>query len=94
MLTRCRNCNGINPELALPMGSAYCDCQDNPQYHRGARVSVLVDYNWLTDNGEYDVSDGWKEIEKELVKRIDRASPWPEVKLEFEEWEGEPEVQT
>ena len=93
MLTRCRACNGINPDLPVPIGYTACDCRDNPTYTRIASISVTVDRKWLTADGDYELPDGWKEITEMLVKHLDRAVPWPEVKIEFEEWHGEPEVQ-
>ena len=63
-----------------------CD-NENPTYVRYAIISVSVDHNWLTDNGEYaDTSGGWEEIEKDL-RGVMRSRLGDPVKIQFEEWE-------
>ena len=92
MRSRCNYCHGVNPELALPPGLEYCGCGDNPSYYRFARITVTVEHTWLTDGGEYpDTEEGWKELETQLKEQISRMKFAGGVKVEFEEWEGDPE---
>ena len=73
-----------------------CDQETaNPTYYRGLRVSVYVDKNYLTNEGEDKEEDGWKELEEELRKRM--AFPYlrmRDVKLVVEEWEADPNPAT
>jgi len=65
----------------------------NPTYSRTAQITVVVDHQWLTQDGELDPAESWREIAETLTKHLHRAVPWPEVKIEFEEWESEPKIQ-
>ena len=89
MLTRCRDCNGINPELSIPIGGTVCDCATNPKSTRIARIAVQVSHDWLTVEGTADPSQGWVDTIQALTSAIQGLS-WP-LKLEFIEWDGEPE---
>lgn len=90
--TRCRICQGLKETRPpQPDGYSYCDCPDNPKYWRTAKITVQVSRNFLTDDGLNQELDGWTDITKMLKDRLDRATPYPEVKIEFEEWDGEPE---
>ena len=91
MLTRCRNCRGINPELSIPIGGTVCDCATNPKYIRYALISVQAPQDWLTDDGNCSHEEGWKEMEEQLRKALTPPSLTRYVKVEFEEWDGEPE---
>lgn len=89
--TKCRVCRGVNPELTLPVGLVYCDCQANPKFWRGARITVQVSRDWLTADGDYTEAEGWTELTEELTKSLTSYGLTADVKLMFEEWDGEPE---
>ena len=101
MPEQCQDCNGYKTDDTTPgwvfKEHEICECPetkpDNPTYTRIASISVTVDRKWLTADGDYELLDGWKEITEQLVRHLDRTVPWPEVRIEFEEWHGEPEVQ-
>ena len=67
----------------------------NPTYLRGLILTVTVDHNWLTgDFEDEDDSEGWTEIETQLKELLSSfSSKWPDLKVEFEEWEGDPETE-
>ena len=65
-----------------------CDQETaNPTYYRGLRVSVYVDKNWLTNDGEGKEKDGWAELEDQIKAKL-KSLGGDGVKLVFEEWEG------
>ena len=92
MPEQCQDCNGYKADDSTP-GWVYkeqeiCECAE---YTRMASISVTVAQSWLTQDGELTPAESWKDITEMLIKRLDRAVPWPEVKIEFIEWHGEPE---
>lgn len=93
MLKRCRVCNGINPDLPVTIGYSVCDCATNPKYWRGVKISVQVPHDWLTADEDQSMDEGWKELENELAKSLTVHGLGKDIKVEFEEWDGEPEVQ-
>ena len=101
MPEQCQDCNGYKADDTTPSWvfkeHEICECPetkpDNPTYTRIASISVTVAQSWLTQDGELTLAESWKDITEMLIKRLDRAVPWPEVKIEFIEWHGEPEVQ-
>ena len=68
--------------------------ETNTTYWRSARIYVLASRAWLTNDGEYqDGTEGWKELEKELRENIQSCHlPYPEIKIEFDEWDSEPQI--
>ena len=66
---------------------------NNPVYTRLARLSIMVDNDWLTAEGEGDAQEGWKEIQAEVERAILRLHIRGLV-VAWEEWEGEAEVET
>ncbi len=71
-----------------------CDQETaNPVYYRGLRVSVYVDKNWLTSDGEGKEDEGWAELENQL-REVFRQRRIPGVSLVYEEWEGSPDCAT
>ena len=82
----------INWDPRDPLAAQAVAGLTNPTYVRMARISVVVDHKWLTQDGDLTLAESWKEITETLIRRLDRAVPWPEVRIEFEEWEGAPET--
>ena len=96
-MRRCRVCNGVRPTpetqtmVAETVGITICDCEQNPKFWRSFRVSVQVSREWLTNGGEGEEAEGWTEIENELRASLLSRGLATEIKLEFEEWDVEPE---
>ena len=92
MPEQCQDCNGYKADDTTPgwvfKEHEICECAE---YTRMASISVTVAQSWLTQNGELTLAESWKDITEMLIKRLDRAVPWPEVRIEFIEWHGEPE---
>tara|TARA_Y100000034_G_C6837685_1_gene378679 strand:+ start:358 stop:747 length:390 start_codon:yes stop_codon:yes gene_type:complete len=78
-----------------------CDRErENPVYYRGMRVSVYVDRDWLTNDGDEESEEGgWEELQSQLEKGINGIMRYHGVAVKgvwvcWEEWEGDPEVET
>jgi hypothetical protein len=102
MPEQCQDCGGYKTNDTTPgwvfKEHEICECPDaepdNPTYTRIARISVTVDRKWLTAEGDYELLDGWKEIKEAFTKSLNSSNLMRvDVKIEFIEWDGEPEVQ-
>ena len=58
---------------------------------RTASVSVDVPRDWLTDDGDYTEEEGWKEVEDEITRALDRYRFTTGLKVRFSEWADDAE---
>jgi hypothetical protein len=70
--------------------------EPNKVFFRVAHIEVAVDRNWLTEDGECSVGDGWEDLQKRIEWAISGifagrykfpATP----QLTWDGWDGEPE---
>ena len=70
----------------------------NPTYLRIAQISIKVDHNWLTCDGDYENTDEcWEVLQEDISRILQRVygahgERFPKVPaISWEEWDGEPE---